>query len=280
VNSTIQVNDRTLDVLVVVLQNEDASAAAGAIVVLQDVTEMLRLEQVRSDFVANASHELKTPIAAIRGFSETILDDDDMTEAVRLRFVGRIRSQATRLDNIVQDLIHLSRFDAYAVKMQVGKIDLSSILGEVFQAKLEDAADAGIDFKIELPPEAVEVQGELTALEQMVANLVDNAFKYSGAEGTVVLRLGCTGQMAVIEVEDNGIGIAEDEQQRIFERFYRVDRGRSREQGGTGLGLAIVKHIALSHNGSVSVTSKLEKGSTFCVNIPLVSVAQRQTPTI
>ncbi len=269
VNSTVKVEGKTLDVAVVLLRDHDWTSAAGAIIVLQDITEMLRLEQVRSDFVANASHELKTPISAIRGFVETILDDANMPDEVLRRFMSRIRSQATRLDSIVQDLIHLSRFDTHARKMSVTQIDLSFLLREVYNAKNEDAMDAGVALKLDILDKEVEVEGEQEALYQMVTNLVDNAIKYTQGDGDVTMRLRTLGRMAVIEVEDTGIGIAEEEQQRIFERFYRVDRARSREQGGTGLGLAIVKHIAQSHKGSVMVTSQINKGSVFTVRLPL-----------
>lgn len=271
VNSTVKVEGKTLDISVVLLRDQDWTSAAGAIIVLQDITEMLRLEQVRSDFVANASHELKTPISAIRGFVETILDDSEMPEEVLHRFISRIRSQATRLDQIVQDLIHLSRFDTHARKMSVARIDLAFLLREVYTDKKEDAIDTGVTLNLDIVDKEVEVEGEQEALYQMVSNLVDNAIKYTQGDGTVTVRLRTLGRMAVIEVEDTGIGIAEEEQQRIFERFYRVDRARSREQGGTGLGLAIVKHIAQSHKGSVMVTSQINKGSVFTVRLPLTA---------
>lgn len=273
VNATVRVGDNTLDVLVAVLRNGDWESAAGAILVLEDITEKLRLEQVRSDFVANASHELKTPISAIRGFVETILDDDEMPEDILKRFVGRIRSQSARLDNIVKDLIHLSRFDSYAVRMAFTTVNLGRLLRQIHKSKIEDAADAGLTFLADICETPVEVNGEVKALDQMVVNLVDNAFKYTPTGGTVTLRLSTLGQMAIIEVEDNGLGIPADERQRIFERFYRIDRGRSREQGGTGLGLSIVKHIAQSHNGSVDLVSEIDRGSTFRVSIPLTAQA-------
>ncbi len=271
VNATVKVEKKTLDISVVLLRDHDWTSAAGAIIVLQDITEMLRLEQVRSDFVANASHELKTPISVIRGFAETILDDPNIPDEVLDKFLRRIRSQAARLDHIVQDLIHLSRFDTHARKMSVTRIDLAYLLRDVYRAKSEDATDTGVSLKLDVPEKSVEVEGEQEALDQMVTNLVDNAIKYTQADGLVSLRLRTLGRMAVIEVEDSGIGIPEEEQQRIFERFYRVDRARSREQGGTGLGLAIVKHIAQSHKGSVMVTSQPNKGSAFTVRLPLVS---------
>jgi two-component system phosphate regulon sensor histidine kinase PhoR len=271
VNASVKFENKTLDVSTVLLRDEGWHSAAGAIVVLQDVTEMRRLEQVRSDFVANASHELKTPISAIRGFVETIIDDPAMPDDVRQRFVTRIQSQASRLDQIVQDLIHLSRFDVHARKMAITNVDLAFLLRQVYQAKNDDASDAGVALRLDILDKDIEVEGEPEALDQLVTNLVDNAIKYTSADGMVILRLRTLGRMAVIEVEDTGIGIPEDEQQRIFERFYRVDRARSREQGGTGLGLAIVKHIAQSHKGSVAVTSQPNRGSVFSIRLPLPS---------
>lgn len=269
VDTIVKVGTRTIDGTIVLLRNEHGTAAAGAIIVLQDITEMLRLEQVRSDFVANASHELKTPISAIRGLVETISDDPEMEEEIRGSFIERIKNQAMRLDHIVQDLIRLSRFDTHARKMPVSRINLALLLKKVYLAHYDDAEQAGLRLRLGVPEPLIEVVGEAEALEQMITNLVDNAIKYSKPEGEVILRLRILSQMAVIEIQDNGIGIPENEQQRIFERFYRVDRARSREKGGTGLGLSIVKHIAQSHKGSVMVDSQMNKGSVFTVRLPL-----------
>jgi len=259
---------------VIVMRNQETGNANGAIIVLEDFTEMVRLQKIRTDFVANASHELKTPIAAIRGFAETIIDDPDMPDETRDHFMERVRSQASRLDSIVQSLIHLSRFDSPINLQTDAEINLVSLINQVFKAKSEDALDAGVTMEISLPEYPVEVDGDRGGLEQMVSNLLDNAIKYTGAEdGQVNLRLSTVGDMAMIEVEDNGIGIADDEQQRIFERFYRIDRARSRDQGGTGLGLSIVKHVAQSHKGSVSIASKPGQGTIFTVRIPYNHVA-------
>ncbi|MEX0941813.1 MAG: ATP-binding protein [Pseudomonadales bacterium] len=271
VNTPVKFGGKTLDLTVVLLPGLDGTAVAGAIVILQDITEIRRLEQVRNDFVANASHELKTPISAIRGFAETIIDDPQMPADVMERFMERIRSQATRLDNIVQDLIHLSRFDSHVRTTSMHRIDLTAVLRKVYQLKAEDANDAAVQLTLDIGDQPLIAEGETEALEQMVSNLVDNAIKYTHAGGEVTLRLRVMDATAVIEVEDSGIGIPVEEQQRIFERFYRVDRARSREKGGTGLGLAIVKHIAQSHKGRVTVTSKVNQGSTFKVEIPLAS---------
>lgn len=269
VNGNVELDGQHLDISAVPLRGEKSDRATGVVIVLQDITEMLHLEKVRSDFVANASHELKTPISAIRGLIETILDDPDMPSEVLNQFVDRISNQAKRLDNIVQDLIHLSRFDTSVNEFAGTAVDLGMLLRRVYESEMEDAKAYGKEFVLDKCDEAVEVEGEEQALNQMVSNLVDNAFKYSGENGRVNLRLRKPGGMAVIEVEDDGVGIPFGEQQRIFERFYRVDRGRSRELGGTGLGLSIVKHIAQSHGGSVSVDSTVGKGTLFTVKIPL-----------
>lgn len=269
---SIKVDERNIDVLIAPLDGLD-NQVIGAIIVLQDITEMLHLEKVRSDFVANASHELKTPISAIRGLVETIIDDSSMDKSVLTTFLGRIQNQAIRLDTIVQDLIRLSRFDAQDTIRRDSNVNLSEIIRAVYKAKLEDAADSGVDLMLDIPSDSIVIQGESEALDQMVSNLVDNAIKYCGDDGKVELRLSRRGQMACIEVKDNGIGIPKEDQQRIFERFYRVDRGRSREQGGTGLGLSIVKHVVGSHHGEVTVRSGLDKGTVFEVRIPSTLVA-------
>jgi two-component system phosphate regulon sensor histidine kinase PhoR len=282
VNATVKRSGKILDLNVSIMRNQETSKASGAIIVLGDFTEMVRLQKIRTDFVANASHELKTPIAAIRGFAETIIDDPEMPDDTRDHFMERVRSQASRLDNIVQDLIHLSRFDSPIDLPADSEINLVSLVNQVFKAKSEDALDAGVSMEISLPDFPVEVDGDRGGFEQMISNLLDNAIKYTRAgDGQVALRLTTVDDIALIEVEDNGIGIADEEQQRIFERFYRIDRARSRDKGGTGLGLSIVKHVAQSHKGSVSIVSRLGQGTTFAVRIPFnrVPVASDQEDT-
>lgn len=249
----------------------------GGILVLEDITERMNLEKVRSDFVANASHELKTPISAIRGLVETIIDDPKMPADVFSRFMERIRQQTIRLDRIVQDLLHLSRFDSTEREKNVTRIELGGLLRQVCQSKAYDASDEGLELDLDLQVDALEVDGEAEALNQLVTNLVENAIKYTEEGGKVVVRLSKVGSMATIEVQDTGIGISKEETQRIFERFYRVDRARSRDIGGTGLGLAIVKHIAQVHQGSVTVDSQIGKGSTFIVQLPLAQDSAEET---
>ena len=251
------------------MDESGGAEVTGAIMVLEDITKSSRLEEFRSDFVANASHELKTPISAIRGLVETIIDDPNMSQDVFDRFMERVRAQALRLDVIVQDLLQLSRFDSTERKKELASVSLTSVMRQVHQAKLMDAADAKVDLTLDIQNDGLDVAGEIEALNQMITNLVDNALKYTDEDGTVVMRISQMGAMAKIDVIDNGIGISREDSERIFERFYRVDRARSRALGGTGLGLAIVKHIAQSHMGSVAVDSNLGKGSTFTVQIPM-----------
>lgn len=267
--STISFGAQTLECSCILIDEDSSGEFTGAILVLEDVTERSHLEEVRSDFVANASHELKTPIAAIRGLIETIIDDPKMPSDIFTRFAERIRLQTIRLDRIVQDLLQLSRFDSSEREKQLSRIDLAKLLERVHQSRIVDAGDVGVDLQLELNESSLEVEGESEALNQLVTNLVDNAIKYTDDKGKVQIRLLKLGSMAQIEIEDDGIGISKDERQRIFERFYRVDRARSRDLGGTGLGLAIVKHIAQAHMGSVSVESQLGKGSIFSVKVPL-----------
>lgn len=243
----------------------------GAILIFNDVTEVRRLERVRSDFVANASHELKTPISAILGIADTVLDDAEMKSKTRKRFIERIRRQTVRMNALVNGLLMLSRMDAIDRVPDSRPVCLNDLLQEVSEAMQDDAADRQLQLTLELPEEAVWVDGDARALGQIVSNLLENAFKHSEKGGVVSLALSHLGQMASIQVQDKGIGIPKEEQNRIFERFYQVDKARSREKGvaGTGLGLSIVKHAARIHGGDVKVESIFGVGSTFTVRIPL-----------
>ena len=269
----LKVDQRNIDVSVAPLDGLD-NQSIGAVLVLQDLTEVLYLEKVRSEFVANASHELKTPISAIRGLVETIIDDSGMKKITVNTFLSRIKNQAIRLDNIVKDLIQLSRFDAHENIRKNDELDLGNLLKRTYEARLEDAEGGGVALALELPSRPIFVKGEVEALEQMITNLIDNGIKYSGDEGQVKLILNKLGQMARIQVADNGMGIPLEEQQRVFERFYRVDRGRSRHQGGTGLGLSIVKHIVTAHRGEITIKSELDKGTTFEILLPATDRAR------
>ena len=241
----------------------------GAVAVLRDVTELHRLETVRREFVANASHELKTPITAIRGLVETLIDDKELDYSRRERFLCKIKEQSLRLSSIVTDLLTLSRLESESNEMRRVAVDLREVILATAKTFAAMAEDRGIAMETQVPNASVEVLGDEEALCQVVSNLLDNAIKYTPEGGRVWVRLYLQGADAVIEVQDTGVGIEPKDRERIFERFYRVDKARSRELGGTGLGLSIVKHIAISHGGRVTVDSTPGMGSTFRVFLPL-----------
>jgi two-component system phosphate regulon sensor histidine kinase PhoR len=245
----------------------------GAIVVLHDVTELHRLENVRKDFVGNVSHELKTPITAVRALAETLMDDSEMDSAVRKRFLGKIREQSFRLSSIVTDLLTLSRLESEGGAIQFSELDLRETVRASVKALQSTGEGRGVQVESDLRDVPIQILGDEEALGQMVTNLLDNALKYTPEGGRVWVQLRAEGQWAIVEVHDTGIGIEPAEQERIFERFYRVDKARSRELGGTGLGLSIVKHIARTHKGDVTVESSLGAGSSFIIRLPLSPVA-------
>lgn len=242
----------------------------GALLVLHDVTDLRTLETIRRDFVANVSHELKTPLTAIRGMVETLLEDTDIDPKVRDRFLLRVHEQTMRLSALVVDLLALSRLES-GRELNWEEVDLCALIRECGQEQQAAAEDARIRLQLDLPPRPLILHGDPEDLRQMINNLIDNAIKYTPAGGRVGVRLEACAEGARLEVWDTGIGIEPADQERIFERFYRVDKARSRELGGTGLGLSIVKHVALKHRGELSVESTPGEGSTFRILLPGVT---------
>jgi two-component system phosphate regulon sensor histidine kinase PhoR len=244
---------------------------AGAVLVLDDITQLRQLETMRRDFVGNVSHELKTPVTAIRGLVETLLDDPEVEPVRRVRYLSKIRNQADRLANLVGDLLSLSRLESGGI-VELVAIDVRDAVEGSIRGLRPTAEARRIVVVPELPERPIVVEVDEDALEQAVSNLLDNALKYTPEGGTVHVRLTAdpAGEgRATIEVQDTGIGIEPRHRERIFERFYRVDTARSRELGGTGLGLAIVKHVAQALRGEVSVDSVSGEGSTFRIHLPL-----------
>jgi two-component system phosphate regulon sensor histidine kinase PhoR len=241
---------------------------AGAVVVLHDITTERRLEETRRDFVANVSHELKTPLTAITALVETILDDDQMDPSVRARFLAKVRDQCARLTAMVRDLLDLSRIESGDIRPEFAPVDLRRTIRQAVSGVQEEAERRDVALTLELPAQPVKIMGDERALGRMLGNLLENAIKYTGKGGHVVVAATVTGGEVVVEVQDDGVGIEERHHSRIFERFYRVDLGRSREVGGTGLGLSIVKHVALAHDGRVGLRSSPGEGSTFQVVLP------------
>jgi len=236
------------------------------VVTLTDITQRRRLEVLRRDFVANASHELKTPVAAVRVLAETLLTAlPDDPEAGR-RFAERIGREAERLDVLVRDLLDLSRVERGT--LDVEPVDLVGLAKEMVGGYGDLAEERRIKLHSELRPQ-LSMRGDRAQLGLLLSNLLDNALRYTPARGTVCVRLDGAESRAVIQVSDTGQGIPAGELSRVFERFYRVDKARARQTGGTGLGLAIVRHVAEAHGGTVRVDSELGRGSTFTVSLPV-----------
>jgi len=237
----------------------------SVVLVIRDITETRRSEQVRRDFVANASHELKTPAATIQAAAETIRTAAVENPSVIPHFASQLEHEAARLSRIVSDLLDLSRLESGSVLDETVALDvIVRDEGERFE---EPAAEAGVGLKVEAHS-VPRVRGSARDLALLVRNLVDNAIRYTGPGGSVHVELTSEGGEVVLAIADTGLGIPHRDLPRIFERFYRVDRARSRETGGTGLGLSIVKHVAENHGGRIGVTSELGQGTRFEVRLP------------
>jgi len=239
----------------------------GAVAVLHDITELRRLERVRTEFVANVSHELRTPLTSLLGYLETLSEDSGLDPEQAQKFLGVCRRQAERLSRIVEDLLRLSRLEnPQQQEIAAAEIDLAVVVNSAVDQCHSHAEERRITIDAHLPDRAAIIFGDRGLLVQALSNLIENAINYNRDGGRVTVKLrpyDAAAKQWEISVEDTGIGIPTDAMGRIFERFYRVDKARSREGGGTGLGLSIVRHIALAHGASVHVESIIDKGSTF-----------------
>jgi two-component system phosphate regulon sensor histidine kinase PhoR len=245
----------------------------GVVVVLHNITERRHLEQMRRDFVANVSHELKTPLTAIKGYLETLLEGGIDDPQVNRRFLEKMGQNVSRLNALVADVLNLARIESGKGVLKSVQVDWTAAAREAIKRYETAAASKKIDVQADFPDEPIEVLGDPEGITQIVENLLDNAIKYTPESGRVRLRLRKGNGMVSLEIEDTGIGIPQKHLGRIFERFYRVDKARSRELGGTGLGLSIVKHLAAQMNGTVAVESEEGKGSCFSVTLPLAAPA-------
>jgi two-component system phosphate regulon sensor histidine kinase PhoR len=257
--------ERYLQVFAVCVFSE--GRAYGVILLVQDITRLRKLETLRSDFAANVSHELKTPLTVIRGFTDT-LKDEAITREDANRFIEIISIESERLSRLIDDILLLSEIEN-TTNAPVSVTDLREGVKEALQLLDTKAKDKKIELTVDLPKDSVLTRAEKDRIKQMAINLIDNAIKYTPSGGRVNVKVFEDNGFALLRVEDTGIGIPEDNIPRLFERFYRVDKSRSRALGGTGLGLAIVKHIVNLVGGHITVNSFVGKGSTFTVSLPL-----------
>jgi len=255
------------------IRQTDKTDIKGIIITIQDMTELRRLEKVRTEFVANVSHELKTPLTSIKGFVETLKMSGMENLQDNLRFLDIIEDEANRLYRLINDILSLSELEQKRAPVKKEKIDVRKSIVEVVSMLQAQSESKSIQLLVNIPEEPSVLDGEVDKLKQMLINLIDNAIKYTPENGKVEVeaynRKDAKGNgSVVIKVSDNGIGIPKEHIPRLFERFYRVDKARSRKVGGTGLGLAIVKHIVILFNGRIEVSSEVGKGTEFRIILP------------
>ncbi len=264
--STARTPRRTLSIRVAPLPTNEAD---GLTIVLEDITELRQLESLRRDFVANVSHELKTPLTAIKAYAETLrlgaINDPEHC----MHFIEQIETQSDRLHQLILDLLHLARVESGKINFEVQPVDLTEVCRQCIEVLSEEATRRQVDLALLDPEKPLIVQADPSSVRTIVENLLVNAIRYTPATGLVRVRCYKARGWATLVVQDTGIGIAPEHHDRVFERFYRVDKARSRDVGGTGLGLSIVKHLAQSLGGSVELESELGKGSKFRVRIPV-----------
>ena len=255
----------------------DTGEITGAVVLFHDITELKRADEIRRDFVANVSHELRTPLSILRGYIETMLDDPKMPRGECARILEVMEQHSKRLGLLANDLLTLAQLESGSSTLQLSEIDLAQFLDGLARDWKKKFATKALKVVIDLPANFPSIHADETRLREVFDNLLDNAVKYSNKNGEIRLGAQRRGREIALSVSDNGIGISSEDVPRIFERFYRADKARSRELGGTGLGLSIVKHIAQLHGGSVEAESQLGKGATIRISLPTASPARTVT---
>ena len=273
INSEIEIKYPELKILsvksnVIRLEN-DPSRSIGVVIIFQDVSEIRKLENMRKDFVANVSHELKTPLTSIKGFVETLQSEAIVDQDTRNRFLGIIEIETDRLTYLIQDLLILSEIENKNKIIEEEKIDVLENLHQTINVLSGLAKKKNINIDLKIDKQIPDIIGNSGWFKQMLINLIDNSIKYTKQDGSVEISADYDEKNIYIIVSDTGIGIDKEHLDRLFERFYRVDKARTREVGGTGLGLAIVKHIVLSFGGSIKIESQIDKGTSFFITLPL-----------
>jgi two-component system phosphate regulon sensor histidine kinase PhoR len=259
--------ERVLNLHLALIRDEVAEEVRGVVAVIGDITKIRQLETMRKDFVANVSHELKTPLTSIKGFIETLLDGALEEKTNVMKFLTIINQETDRLNNLIGDLLDISKLESGQTDLKKKLVNINQLVNEVMITIEARLKEKNLGFKMDI--QASQVPADEDLLREVIINLVDNAVKYTLMGGTIQLGTRQINDRFECFVEDTGIGIPEESVPRLFERFYRVDKGRSRDLGGTGLGLSIVKHIIERHGGKVAVQSQLGKGSRFSFILPM-----------
>jgi two-component system phosphate regulon sensor histidine kinase PhoR len=256
---------------------ENSAPTEGAVILFHDVTQLRQMEEIRRDFVANVSHELRTPLSIFRGYLETLLDDPHQPPGELLRILEVMERHSDRLYALVEDVLSLARLESPAAELDLSEISLPEFLPEILNDWKKRLEAKQLKSQLDVPLDLPKLEADESRLQEIIYNLLDNAVKYSKAGGLITLRAAAEGDQVRISVSDEGIGIRENDLPRIFERFYRADKARSRELGGTGLGLSIVKHIAQLHGGTAHAQSEPGKGTTISVLLPVAQGPVTQT---
>jgi two-component system phosphate regulon sensor histidine kinase PhoR len=261
-------SERHIEVSAVPIKKAD-DEMSGAVVLFHDITELKQLDQIRREFVANVSHELRTPLSILRGYIEVLLDEPETSREELARILSIMERHSKRLQRLVDDLLSLAQLESSRATLELSDVRVDELFNNLIRDWKEKLAAKNLKVIVDLTPEAFTLHADGTRLEEVLYNLLDNAVKFSRENGQIHLRATRRGSDMVLSVADSGLGIGKEHLPRIFERFYRADKARSRELGGTGLGLAIVKHIAQLHGGYVEAESEIEKGTTIRVVLPL-----------
>jgi len=267
-DQNLNVNDKYLNMMFVPFKDE-LKRPEGVLVVIQDITEHVKLDNMRKEFVANVSHELKTPITSIIGYAETIQEMNDDEQEEKNKFLNVIISEANRMSVLVSDLLTLSKHDTNELAKKE-EFDLTEVVKKVYDNLILEAKKKNQKIECFVTANVPLVYADKSGIERVVINILNNSIKYTGENGSIKVYVGFVYNDAYIKVIDNGIGIPEEDLTRIFERFYRVDKARARESGGTGLGLAIAKEILEKNNCTIDIKSEVNKGTEVVIKIPTI----------
>jgi two-component system phosphate regulon sensor histidine kinase PhoR len=254
-----------------VAMKDHVDLTTGAVVVFHDITQSKRLDQVRSDFVANVSHELRTPLSILRGYIETLVDNPETSREELARILQVMERHSKRLGLLVDDLLSLAQLESSTTTLEIDQVRLPELFDHILRDWKEKLGEKNLKVIVYLSPDASPIRADETRLQEVLYNLLENAVKYSRQNGEIRVQAARRGSEIVLSVSDDGIGISKDDLPRIFERFYRADKARTRELGGTGLGLAIVKHIAQLHGGRVEAESEPGRGTSIRLVLPIAT---------